>query len=463
MILGTHTSGGEQNHLMVAKVRLPKGDAELDVRQYDDERGELGGYGGDDWKIDVEIRINHPGEVNKARYCPHKPFLIGTKANSGEVLVFDYSKHESAPKDSLIRPQARLRGHDKVGYGISWSNLAPGKLLSGAEDGYLCIWDVPSLSNSGSKAPSASASSATAASSSAAAASHGPSAGFAECSVVDPVHKIAAHDGRCVNDVAWHRHNASIFGSVGDDRGLWLWDVRSADSTKGVPAVKVANAHADDVMSLAFNPFQEFLLITGGKDKLVKLWDSRTTRAPQHVFEGHDNAVGSVAFAPFDEAVLASAGDDRRVFIWDCGRIGEEQSDEDKADGPPELLVSICFPSPSPSSARTAPDGSPSPPSPLSPLPCSSSTAATRSACPTSAGASRTTGSCPPWRTTTSCRCGSWPATFTAAATTRTARRPRTAWAPVARTSTRTRMSSSTTARECDNQRILMQRNNTLQ
>jgi histone-binding protein RBBP4 len=36
--------------------------------------------------------------------------------------------------------------------------------------------------------------------------------------------------------------------------------------------------------------------------------------------------------------VFASSSSDRRVFLWDCSRIGQEQSEEDADDGPPELL-----------------------------------------------------------------------------------------------------------------------------
>lgn len=39
LILGTHTSDSEQNHLMIATVRLPLADTEIDARKYDDEKG----------------------------------------------------------------------------------------------------------------------------------------------------------------------------------------------------------------------------------------------------------------------------------------------------------------------------------------------------------------------------------------------------------------------------------------
>jgi len=38
MILGTHTSDAEQNYLMIAEVRLPLEDTEMDVRKYDDQK-----------------------------------------------------------------------------------------------------------------------------------------------------------------------------------------------------------------------------------------------------------------------------------------------------------------------------------------------------------------------------------------------------------------------------------------
>lgn len=58
-----------------------------------------------------------------------------------------------------------------------------------------------------------------------------------------------------------------------------------------------------------------------------------------HILEGaHTDQVVQVQWAPFHSAVLASSAADRRVAVWDLSRIGMEQSAEDAADGPPELL-----------------------------------------------------------------------------------------------------------------------------
>jgi histone-binding protein RBBP4 len=38
LILGTHTNGSEDNHLMIANVRLPTEDAEIDSKKYDEAK-----------------------------------------------------------------------------------------------------------------------------------------------------------------------------------------------------------------------------------------------------------------------------------------------------------------------------------------------------------------------------------------------------------------------------------------
>lgn len=51
-------------------------------------------------KIEMEIKINHEGEVNRARYMPQNPRVVATKTPSADVLVFDYTKHPSKPGGS---------------------------------------------------------------------------------------------------------------------------------------------------------------------------------------------------------------------------------------------------------------------------------------------------------------------------------------------------------------------------
>lgn len=68
-------------------------------------------------KIQIVQKINHPGEINKARYMPQNPDLIATKCTSGEVLIFDRTKHSSEPeRGGSVKPDIRLVGQVKEGY-----------------------------------------------------------------------------------------------------------------------------------------------------------------------------------------------------------------------------------------------------------------------------------------------------------------------------------------------------------
>lgn len=58
---------------------------------------EFGGFGSVSGKIEIEIKINHEGEVNRARYMPQNHCIIATKTPTSDVLVFDYNKHPSKP------------------------------------------------------------------------------------------------------------------------------------------------------------------------------------------------------------------------------------------------------------------------------------------------------------------------------------------------------------------------------
>lgn len=74
---------------------------------------EFGGFGSVSGKIEIEIKINHEGEVNRARYMPQNPYIIATKTPSSDVLVFDYTKHPS-------RPGEFVTSHTLIQYLISW-------------------------------------------------------------------------------------------------------------------------------------------------------------------------------------------------------------------------------------------------------------------------------------------------------------------------------------------------------
>ena len=239
------------------------------------------------------------GEINRARYMPQNPFIIATKSPSSTVFVFDYSKHSSFPADNICKPQHKCLGHELEGYGLCWSPHKSGNLLSGSDDSLVCLWDITSSGND-----------------------------------VDALRTFKGHTS-VVEDVDFHKMHEHMFGSVGDDSKLLIWDQRDS---KSKPLHTVSAAHESDINCLSFNPMNEYILATGGSDGMVHLWDLRKLTEKLHTFAEHNGGVYQVCWNPKYETLLGSSSSDRRLRIWDLSRIGDEQTAEEAEDGPPELL-----------------------------------------------------------------------------------------------------------------------------
>jgi histone-binding protein RBBP4 len=125
-----------------------------------------------------------------ARYQPQNANIVATKCPKGDLLVFDLSVHPAKPVGSECKPLLRLLGHDEEGYGLAWSNLEPGKILSGSDDCKVCLWDTAAAPSKGNS--------------------------------LNALHCYDSHTA-VVEDVAWHAHHKEVFASVGDDKRLLLY------------------------------------------------------------------------------------------------------------------------------------------------------------------------------------------------------------------------------------------------
>jgi len=150
LLIGTHTAEGKPNYVQIAELEIPK-TIESHPGDYDEERGELGGYGsrpggGESPVITFKIteKIDHPGEVNKARYQPQNPDIIATLSVDGKVLIFDRTKHSSLHQTGKPNPQIELVGHKEEGFGLAWDPHDEGCLASGSEDKTVLLWYAPS-------------------------------------------------------------------------------------------------------------------------------------------------------------------------------------------------------------------------------------------------------------------------------------------------------------------------------
>jgi len=116
------------------KVKVPLEDSSIKAAEYNDTEKDTHGFGSERQRIDLETKINHHGEVNRARMMPQKTNIVATKTILGEVHIFDYHKHPMTPENDEVKPEMKLTGHTKEGYGLSWNPKLEGILLSGSDD-----------------------------------------------------------------------------------------------------------------------------------------------------------------------------------------------------------------------------------------------------------------------------------------------------------------------------------------
>ncbi|EPS63759.1 hypothetical protein M569_11022, partial [Genlisea aurea] len=291
IVLGTHTSGESPNFLLVADAYLPRNPSpELDPENLIRIP-----------KVEITQRIHVDGEVNRARCLPQNPAIVAAKTCGAQVYVFD-AKKQMDSKCRSCEPDLRLNGHEQEGYGLSWNPFKEGFLLSGSNDRRICLWDLHS--NPGK-------------------------------TILDADHIYQGHED-VVEDVSWHSKHDYLFGSVGDDGKLIIWDTRAGGGFQHSVV-----AHRREVNYLRFNPFNEWVLATASSDSTVGIFDVRKlSSGPVYGLEGHEGEAFQVEWDPNHEAVLASSADDRRLIVWDLNRVGEEMWDGEAEDGPPELLFS---------------------------------------------------------------------------------------------------------------------------
>ncbi|XP_019171760.1 PREDICTED: WD-40 repeat-containing protein MSI1-like [Ipomoea nil] len=292
LILGTRAAGNEQNRLLLFQVKLPN---------YDDEGEPRSSVG--NGKLKRVQQINHDGVVNRARYMPQNPSIIATKTDSTEVFIFDCTKHPSnPPRKGVCNPDLRLTGHKGKGHALSWSPFQQGHLLSGSEDGQICLWDVNATPKD-------------------------------KTLEVMRIFDIDQHGS--VEDVAWHTEDKNLFGSVGEDKRLRIWDIRTP-----FMGLNYGGAHNAKVNSLAFNPICGWVVATGSSDRKVILFDLRKFSADLNLHTLKWQAQEEVAHVRWNHKnanILASSCAGRKLVVWDLNRIGRFQTSEEAKGGPPEF------------------------------------------------------------------------------------------------------------------------------
>lgn len=282
LLLSSHTSGQEEEYLQIVTLSLPDMVSDATVRSLED-----GGYGFGSSRVRISQQIPVPKEVNRARYMPGDSRFIATRTDSPEVCVYDYTKHPSFAKEAS--PEVVFRDHTSGGYALLWNHLKEGELLSAGYDGLICSFQL----------------------------------GEGETST----NQICLKEE--VNDISLSQNTQTLAAAL-EKHGCVLLDRRDGSRKTIAPR--------SSVLCAEFSLADSFLLGLGTKSGSASVWDIRNEREPLHVLSEHGGEVTQIQWSPHFEHVLSTSGTDRRVRIWDLERVGATQTEEEREDGPPELL-----------------------------------------------------------------------------------------------------------------------------
>ena len=120
-----------------------------------------------------------------------------------------------------------------------------------------------------------------------------------------------------VSAVAFARRGGGFLVSGGADKLLKVWDVSCIDATAVKPvalkATAAVAAHTKDINAVAVAP-NDSLVATASQDRTVKIW-TLPNLVLSLTLKGHKRGVWSVAFSPVDKAVATASGD-KTVKLW---------------------------------------------------------------------------------------------------------------------------------------------------
>jgi U3 small nucleolar RNA-associated protein 13 len=123
-----------------------------------------------------------------------------------------------------------------------------------------------------------------------------------------------------VSAVAFARKSGNFIVTGGSDKLLKVWDISSlsletSENKKAAPlqAVAAVAAHMKDINAVAVAP-NDSVVASASQDRTVKIWQLPSL-VPVLTLKGHKRGVWSVAFSPVDKAVATASGD-KTIKLW---------------------------------------------------------------------------------------------------------------------------------------------------
>nr|XP_039269101.1 EARP-interacting protein homolog [Styela clava] len=118
----------------------------------------------------------------------------------------------------------------------------------------------------------------------------------------------------------WNPHHGGKQFAAATEQNVVGWDIRSKSQ-----AFIIEGAHGQLVRDVDFNPNKMYYVVTCGDDCQVKFWDTRDLSDPVKVLsDDHSHWVWSTRYNPFHDQLVLSGGSDSRVILYNMKTISSE-------------------------------------------------------------------------------------------------------------------------------------------
>jgi len=324
LVGGTQSEAGHFNYILLMKMynmhktqkkEKPK-DKESDDEEDDESSEEEEMSDEESEHKSPQLRqtyIKHNGCVNRIKTTTVNDHVLAASwSELGSVSIHDVTQHlkaldgpddlkEFETKHSNTVPVFTFSGHQIEGYALCWSKLDKGRMLSGDCNKNIFLWQPTDSSWVVAEKP------------------------------------FIGHTAS-VEDIKWSPKENNVFMSCSVDKSLRVWDARANPNSACKLIAK--EAHMRDINVIDWSE-HEPLIISGGDDGLIKIWDLRkfTSGVEVAVFEHHKGPITSVEWNPIDSSVFVASASDDQISIWDVAVERDEGTElAEEPDVPPQLL-----------------------------------------------------------------------------------------------------------------------------